>query len=344
MTKQQMESSVDPVFYINVYSPVTSLSFCNTPCIFPEKEKTLLMIGNSNGKILQWNIKSRKQENEIDFSSEWADNPILWLCTFKHESALFLVAQARFSPAIQLLHYTNDTWVKMKTYYLPDKHIGFCSGDVGMDNILAFPSGENGFIITTIKNGNVGFELTQMSNLKETKGCGMITSLKCSLMDRKQCMFSLFENGDVYLHSVVITSDNYLLSILCKYQCMAMTPLSIDFDPDNCRGVISGSEEAILSFELEENCNIINFKPIKTRTTTSKGISSIIIRPDKKIVVAGSWDSTVKLYSWLHPEKLKPLGALKFHSEGVSVVASTADSCLIAAGSKDGKISFWDIY
>ena len=123
-----------------------------------------------------------------------------------------------------------------------------------------------------------------------------------------------------------------------------MTPLSIDFDPEKCQGVISGSDENLLSFELQQKCDKINFNLIKTRGNTTKGISSVMIRPDKKVVIAGSWDSTVKIFSWLHPEKLKPLGALKFHSQGVEVVASTTDSKLIAAGSKDGKISFWKIY
>ena len=111
-----MESTVDPVFYFNVYSPVTSLSFCNTPCPYPEKEKTLLMIGNGCGKILQWDIRSRKQENEIELSSEETKNPILWLCALKHEEQLLLVVQARFSDKIYLFKYTNSSWMKINVF------------------------------------------------------------------------------------------------------------------------------------------------------------------------------------------------------------------------------------
>ena len=339
-----MESSVDPVFYFNVYSPVTSLSFCNTPSIYPEKEKTLLMIGNACGKILQWNIKSRKQENEVELSSEETNNPILWLCTLKHEDELLLAAQVRFSDIIYLLKYSDYSWIKLKKFHLPDKHVGFCRGDVGLDNILVFPSGENAFVMAKLRKDESGEELSFVSHIQETKGCGMITCLKYSLVDGKQCIFSLFENGDIYLHKAVRSSEKYVISLLCKYQCTTMTPLSIDFDSEKCRGVICGSEENLLSFELKANCDKLYFNLIKTRAIISKGISSVMIRPDKKVVVAGSWDSTVKMFSWLHPEKLKPLGALKFHSDGVEVVTSTTDSTLIAAGSKDGKISFWNIY
>lgn len=339
-----MESSVDPVFYFNVYSPVTSLSFCNTPSIYPEKEKTLLMIGNACGKILQWNIKSRKQENEIELSSEETQNPILWLCTVKHDEELLLAVQTRFSDTVYLFKYSNCSWIKLKTFQLPDKHVGFCRGDVGLDNILVFPSGENAFVMAKIGKNESGEELYFASHIKETKSCGMITGLKYSSVDNNQCIFSLFENGDVCLYKAVKSNEKYVTTLLCTYHCSTMTPLSIDFDPEKCRGVICGSEENLLSFELKANCDKINFNLLKTRAIISKGISSIMIRPDKKVVVAGSWDSTVKIFSWLHPEKLKPLGALKFHSDGVEVVTSTTDSALIAAGSKDGKISFWNIY
>ena len=56
----------------------------------------------------------------------------------------------------------------------------------------------------------------------------------------------------------------------------------------------------------------------------------------------------------MKPARLKPLGALKFHSETVQALAWSGEdhwiklkgesSPLIAAGGKDRKISFWRIY
>ncbi len=60
----------------------------------------------------------------------------------------------------------------------------------------------------------------------------------------------------------------------------------------------------------------------------------------------------LRLFSWLKPEKLKPLGALKFHSESVEAVACTRHPVkgiklkghLFAAASKDQKVSIWSVY
>ena len=73
---------------------------------------------------------------------------------------------------------------------------------------------------------------------------------------------------------------------------------------------------------------------------------------DKKILICGSWDSTIKLFSWVKPDKLKPLGALKFHSDSVEAVACTKRPVqgvilkgqLFAAASKDLKVSLWKVY
>ena len=81
---------------------------------------------------------------------------------------------------------------------------------------------------------------------------------------------------------------------------------------------------------------------LKNRQLPSKGISSLKIRPDGKILVAGSWDSTIRLFSWLKPQNLKPLGALKFHENAIDTIDVT--SKLIAAGSSDGYVTIWNVY
>ena len=55
----------------------------------------------------------------------------------------------------------------------------------------------------------------------------------------------------------------------------------------------------------------------------------------------------MRLFSLKRENKLKPLGALKFHDESVDCVAFSSiieTKILLAAGSKDGKVSIWDIY
>ena len=55
----------------------------------------------------------------------------------------------------------------------------------------------------------------------------------------------------------------------------------------------------------------------------------------------------MRLFSLKRANKLKPLGALKFHSESVDCVGfspGNGSAVLLAAGSKDGKVSIWDLY
>ena len=61
------------------------------------------------------------------------------------------------------------------------------------------------------------------------------------------------------------------------------------------RGVIAGSEDGVMSFQLLEEANTFRITVLKIRKIPLKGISSIVIRQDQKIVIAGAWDSTVKL-------------------------------------------------
>ena len=340
-----MEASVDPDFYFNVYSAVSSLSFCNDPSVNSNGKQTMILIGTINGKVLQWNLKSRKQICDIEYSLEHSKNPILCLRTLLTDSKeLLLVIQERFSNVIYILKNVNGSWHRLKSLQLAKQHVGFCKADSLLDKLLAFPSGENSFEVAKVKNNGAATDFQLVSPVTEFEGCGTITALKFSVIGERQILFSLFENGDLYVHNVDTINEKCSLQLLSKHQSIPMTPLTMCYDSDKLKGVIGGSEDFIWSFELRENHDQIEFHLEKKRQISTKGISSLVIRPDKKIIVAGSWDSTLKLFSWLHPKKLKPLGALKFHSEGIEIVAATNDSKLIAAGSKDGKISFWNVY
>ncbi|TRY68507.1 hypothetical protein TCAL_14228 [Tigriopus californicus] len=109
---------------------------------------------------------------------------------------------------------------------------------------------------------------------------------------------------------------------------------------------------ALLRLDSNVFGNLMSVKKLCQREIPSKGISHAQIRKSGgKIVVSACWDSTIRVFSWVKPSQLKPLGALKFHSETIEAVqcarkpvASHGNKILIAAASKDKKISFWDIY
>lgn len=114
----------------------------------------------------------------------------------------------------------------------------------------------------------------------------------------------------------------------------------LDYDPLKSLIATANAEDYIATHEINETTGDITL--LKKRTIPSKGISCMYIRPDKKLLIAGAWDCTIRLFSWLKPEVLKPLGALKFHEKAVESLAFSDK--LFAAGSSDGYITIWKVY
>lgn len=75
------------------------------------------------------------------------------------------------------------------------------------------------------------------------------------------------------------------------------------------------------------------------------GISQLSLRADHKLLGSAGWDHRVRLFGW---KKLKPLAVLQYHTDSVHSVAFSdhADPRLrlMAAGSKDQRISIWSVY
>ena len=76
---------------------------------------------------------------------------------------------------------------------------------------------------------------------------------------------------------------------------------------------------------------------------STPGVGCAELRPDCELFAAGCWDASVRLYRWRQPV---PLAVLPFHEGSVNSVAFSPvpGSGVMAAGSKDGRISIWDMY
>jgi len=83
----------------------------------------------------------------------------------------------------------------------------------------------------------------------------------------------------------------------------------------------------------------------KTHKLVNAGISDITIRPDKKILATAGWDHRIRIFGW---KNLKPLAVLDYHTATVHCVSfsdhKNPSERLLAAGSKDHRISVWSIY
>eukprot|EP01137_Pigoraptor_chileana_P014782 Opistho-2@69871 len=88
---------------------------------------------------------------------------------------------------------------------------------------------------------------------------------------------------------------------------------------------------------------------LRSVTLPKHGVADIKIRADDRIIATGGWDSCIRLFGL---RTLKPLAALKAHDATVNCVAFSSphateggpSKVLLAGGSKDTKISIWDVY
>ena len=84
-------------------------------------------------------------------------------------------------------------------------------------------------------------------------------------------------------------------------------------------------------------------------TMKKPGCSAICVRPDHKVFAVGCWDYSARLFG---VKKLTPVAALNEHRDAVNALAYAAAPALLsaafpapfmlAAGSKDGRISVWN--
>lgn len=144
--------------------------------------------------------------------------------------------------------------------------------------------------------------------------------------------------------------------------------------------ITSSADAVVAKHPLPSEKGIWNteLKPIKICPTKHSGQQGLRIRSDGKIFATAGWDARVRVYS---AKKMKEIAVLKWHKMGCYAVAlsqtddisapeeETADGesrdktlanhsssvqqkrdekaqtiHWLAAGSKDGKVSLWDIY
>lgn len=267
-----------------------------------------LFAGTSQGTIQVWDLKSQNLTKTLSIFEE--GHPILWLGQISESE---LIVQARFSRDVKILKDGKFSNVLS----IPEAVNHFCKGDI-FGNKIAMATGENkAAIITDLK-----VDILENDGSKS----GNLGSLKIS--ENIICLG--FESGELKVFSL---DSLHMISVIN----LTFSILSIDIDADKI--VIGNCDDHITVLACLED----QIEVIKKRAFPAKGISSLKIRKDRKILAAGCWDGTVRIFSWMKPQNLKPLGALKFHEKAIEAV-TCSNSNLIAAGSTDGFITIWKIY
>ena len=95
--------------------------------------------------------------------------------------------------------------------------------------------------------------------------------------------------------------------------------------------IFLGSENLLLVVEIvaqkdptEEG--LITMQVRKERELTNAGVSVAGIRPDRRLLATGGWDHRIRIFSWKHPEKAKPLAVLPFHTQAIKPFNSVISS------------------
>ena len=272
-----------------------------------------ILAGTSCGQLQLWDCKSQKQIRKSQIFDQ--NQPILWIAMDTNENSWII--QARFSPILKIV----KNFEIIQEINMQSSALSFCKGDI-FQNLIAVPSGESNCELLNWK--------TKKSEtiIKSEENSGFLGCLKIS----SEFIFLGYENG--LLKMVEKSTWQTVFQLYLKHSLLCMD-LTEDFI------ALGTSEDCIYTVKIDEK----SLKIVKNRQLPTKGISSLNIRQDRKILVCGSWDSTIRIFSWLKPDSLKPLGALKFHQASIDCIATKATKpYLFAAGSGDGYISVWNVY
>lgn len=129
------------------------------------------------------------------------------------------------------------------------------------------------------------------------------------------------------------------------FSCLKAHPepvMCLDIDVCKQKGISGSSEKILQSWTLDNQQNLQMHDSVQM---TNPGVSQLRIRADGKILATAGWDNNIRVFGW---KKLKPLAVLQHHTDMVNTVAFSdhqdPPQRLLAAGSKDQRISVWSIY
>uniref|UniRef100_A0A8D0BRS3 G protein subunit beta 1 like n=2 Tax=Salvator merianae TaxID=96440 RepID=A0A8D0BRS3_SALMN len=291
-----------------------------------------LFSGSSNGLIHIWSLKTRRVEKALDGHS---GKSVLWLSTLCSRKN-FLLSQGRDrniclwdlaegrSAVSDSVSTGNVGFCKCSLLELAERRWLLATPweDLGEVRVLELPSKK---LVCTLKP-EAGAKLGMPISLKLWQPAG----------GSHPFLLAGYEDGSVVLWNLAMGKMQSRLA------CHEGPVMSFDFDPDKAKGVSGSSEKMLCVWSHNEQQNL---QLQQTYELTNPGIAEVTLRQDKKLLATAGWDHRIRLFGW---KKLKPLAVLGYHSASVHSVAfsdhSQPSERLMAAGSKDHRISVWSIY
>ncbi|KAL0979213.1 hypothetical protein UPYG_G00182210 [Umbra pygmaea] len=288
----------------------------------------LLFSGSCQGSVNVWNLITRRAEKVLDGHS---GGSVIWLNTLHSKDAL--ISQGRDMRVCQwdLAEGRSDVTDTVWT-----GSVGFCRCsllEMGPGTWLLAHPGE---AMEEVKIIEMPSKRPVCSLIPEGK-LGMVMCIKLwQDPGSGPLLLAGYEDGslavwDVSQRSVLSCASAHPEPVMC-----------LDFDPAGKRGVSGSSEKSLASWSLDGQHRLQLRNAV---ALVNPGISQLCIRGDRKIVASAGWDHRVRVFGW---KKLRPLAVLQHHTDMVLSLAFSNHKDprdrLLAAGSKDQRISLWSIY
>lgn len=317
----------DPKFDLRgIGAEVSSLHFhcrVHKPC------PPLLFSGSSSGLVHVWNVSTRRTETVLNGHD---GKSVYWIHTLHSKDCLMSQGRDLQIHTWNLAEGRNEV-----TDSIAVDSVGFCKCSL-LNNencLLAMPGKESSQVqVIDLASKKIIGSMDPVSD--RNWGMSMCMKLWQPKSGSSPLLIVGYEDGSVVLWHVL---EQKLMS---RIMCHKEPVMSLDFDCMNAKGV-SGSSEKILSvWTLDEQQNL---KTCKAQEIINPGIADIALRQDRKILATAGWDHRIRIFGW---KKMKPLAVLQYHSASMHCVAFSdhlkSEERLLAAGSKDHRISIWTIY
>lgn len=313
----------DPIFILRQHiGEVTSLNFVDD-LIKDSETNPKLLSGSTTGEVFLWDLKTFRVNDKLEAHEK---KSVLWVGSFKNN----IISQGR-DGIVNIWNHNEGEW--KITGSIPAPTIGFCQCDISrLKNLIAVP-GEKCYQVDLFDLETCSLMTTLIPNSPETYG--MCICIKWVMSDNH--LICGYENGKIILWD--IDQSKEMSHLVCHKEPV----FGLDFDNQIKQGISCSAEEDLCVFSMQDFPHLVEKNHISLPTT---GASSVAVRQDSKIVASGGWDGTIRVFSW---KTMKPLVYLNFHKATINCLKfydgkSQKHSKLLAAGSKDKRITLWSLY
>ncbi|KXT04717.1 hypothetical protein AC579_610 [Pseudocercospora musae] len=337
------------------------------------RDNTRLLTGDAGGWVVLWSTSTKRaaavwkaHSNTILGLRDWEDDKII---THGRDNKLRVwqlreTDEPTFSKLLPIEDSSSERKEPWLLHTLQVNALNFCSfamchaipasGDLASDEIfIGTPGIQDGHInVTSLPNED---RIATIPNPKN-ESTGMVMSIGLAFRPESKQLLILggYESGHA-----------------CKTHTQPV--LSLDIALDHKCFFTSSADAIIGRHPLNERDVGLPAKAVQTKHAGQQGLT---VRNDGKIFATAGWDSRIRVYS---VRTMKELAVLKWHKEGcyaiafASVIEPAAESETLdlhekgdrevsdmtiaqqreytartahwlAAGSKDGKVSLWEIY